>query len=658
MRWAFGLAWRFNKKILIMCCVLLSAVSVLPALALTYRQTILAALNRFLDTGEGSMEAILPVIVLFGVITALAGLSNRLNDELIYSLMFDSYYFGMEEILMDSVQKYTMEELLSKDTKDEYYACVLREGSLTDFISGFCALLGKFVGLFSLLLAAFSVSKTVFGISLFYIVLVVGLNLYSLKNRRDNWKKIRDKVRLADYYEGLPFTPDCAKEIRIFGFQALLAQKWKEAYGAVFDHERKNNLTAELYAFASGFGLYLFLAVMIFQSLYAVAGGKMTAEVLLVIFTLCMNLFTAVSGVAQTLVRTDYGLFALERQFRVFGAKAAVEDGLYGKKKEALLGEDVPGNREDTSAGDHKHGKKTEILLREGEFGNKADTLSECGIWDKDTEIFNPTTGADDGKESIFRTEAISFSYKGDKTALEDVSISVKQGETVALVGLNGSGKSTLVKLLLQLYRPASGKIYYMNADYERLEDGFLGNRTGAFFQDYYLFHVPVWENIGFGDIEHVDDRDRIEKALEKGQAKSFVRNLPFGTETFVRRDIVKEGVDFSGGERQKLAVSRAYMSDKDIFIFDEPASMLDPISELEQFMSIRNTVKGKTAILISHRIGFARLADKIIVLDKGKVAEVGTHDELTARNGLYAGMFREQAQWYQKETEEGVCNA
>ena len=611
MRWAFGLAWHFDKKILIMCCVFLSAASVLPAIALTYRQTILAALNRFLDTGEGSMEAILPVIVLFGVITALAGLSNRLNDELIYSLMFDSYYFGMEEILMDSVQKYNMEELLSKDTNDEYYACVLREGSLTDFISGFCALLGKFVGLFSLLLVALSVSKTVFGLAVFYIMLVIGLNLYSLKNRRNNLKKIRDKVRLADYYEGLPFTPDCAKEIRIFGFQDLLVQKWKETYGAVFDHEMKNNLTTELYAFASGFGFYLFLAVMVYLSLYAVAGGRMTAEVQLVIFTLCMNLFTAVSGVAKTLVSTDYGLFALERQYRVFGAKAeaeaAVGDGLYGKN----------------------------------------------------AETFAPATEADDGKKSVFRTEAISFSYKGDKAALQDISISVKQGETVALVGLNGSGKSTLVKLLLQLYRPASGKIYYLNADYERLEDGFLGNRIGAFFQDYYLFHVPVWENIGFGDIDHVDDRDRIEKALEKGQAKSFVRNLPFGTETFVRRDIVREGVDFSGGEKQKLAVSRAYMSDKDIFIFDEPASMLDPISELEQFMSIRNTVKGKTAILISHRIGFARLADKIIVLEKGKVAEVGTHEELTARDGLYAGMFREQAQWYQKETEEGgICNA
>lgn len=613
IKWAFSLAWHFNKGILIMCCLLLSAVSILPALALTYRQTILAALNHFLDTGEGSMEAILPVIFLFGGITALVGLSNRLNDELIYSLMFDSYYFGMEEILMDSVQKYTMEELLRKDTNDEYYACVLREGSLTDFISGFCSLLGKVVGLFSLLLVAFSVSKPVFGISVLYIVLVIYLNLRSLKNRRNHWQAIRDKARLADYYESLPFTPDCAKEIRIFGFQGLLVKKWKEAYKMIFDHELKNSLIMELHAFASGFGLYLFLAAMIFQSLYAVADGKMQAEVLLVIFTLGISLFAAVSGVAKTLISTDYGLFALERQYRVFGMKAAV-------------------------------------TAEDSEYQAKEAVAFESCIPEKKTDC---------GRKSIFKTESLSFSYKGSKPALENVSISINQGETVALVGLNGSGKSTLVKLLLQLYRPASGKIYYLNADYDSLEDGFLGNRIGAFFQDYYLFHVPVWENIGFGDIKNVDNRNRIEMALEKGQAKNFVRNLPFGTETFVRKDIVKEGIDFSGGERQKLAVSRAYMSDKDIFIFDEPASMLDPISELEQFMNIRNTVKGKTAILISHRIGFAQLADKIIVLDKGEVAEVGTHQELIAREGLYSRMFQEQAQWYQKETEGGsIANA
>lgn len=616
--WAFGIAWRIDRRILILCCVLLSAVSVLPAAALTYRQKILAALNRFLSIGEGSMEEILPVILLFGGITVLAGLANRLNDEFIYSIMFDSYYFGMEEILMDSVQEYTMEELLGKDAKDEYYACVMREGSLTDFISGFCSLLGKFVGLVSLLGVAFSASKPVCAIILLYTIGVVWLNLLSIKRQRSHWERIRDKERLAAYYEGLPSAPDCAKEIRIFGSQKRILEKWREAYGAVFDNELKNSLNTELRTFASGMGFYLFLGVMILQTLGEVAAGRMAAETLLVLFTLCINVFAAVSGVARTLVSVDYGLSALERQYRVFEI---------GK-----------GRRGTVSA--ETGGLVSPKVCRAGQGAS---------AWEQGSKA-----GADSAEESVFRTEGISFSYQGDKKVLADVSVSVRRGETVALVGPNGSGKSTFVKALLQLYRPAAGKIYYLGRDYEGLRDGFLGNRIGAFFQDYYLFHVPIWENIGFGDIENVEDRRRIQAALEKGQAASFVRSLPFGEETFVHRSIVKEGRDFSGGEQQKLAISRAYMSDKDIFIFDEPASMLDPISELEQFMSIRDTVKGKTAILISHRIGFARLADKIIVMDQGRVAETGTHQELMAKKGLYARMFLEQAQWYRQETEEG----
>lgn len=598
MKWAFGLAWRFNRKMLILCCLILSAVSVLPALALMYRRTILGALNLFLQTGEGSMGDILPAILLFGIITALAGLSNRLNDELIYSVMFDSYYFGMEEVLMDSVQGYTMEELLKKDANDEYHACVMREGSLTDFISGFCSLLGKFVGLFSLLAVAFCASKPVFVITAVYIAGVVWMNLAFMEKLRRRQYKIRDKERLAEYYENMPYQADCAKELRIFESQEFILKNWREAYGAVFDYEMKNSLMVELRTFVSGFGLYLFLTIMIVYSLFAVAQGSMTADVLLVIFTLCTNVFTAVSGVARTLMSTDYGLYALERQYRIFGGKAAQE-------------------------------ADTEAVS----FGISAENSEP---------------------ETVFRTEGISFSYKGDKLALDNVSIQVSRGETVALVGLNGSGKSTLVKVLLQLYKPMGGKLYYFGEDYENLREGFPKCRIGAFFQDYYLFHMPVWENIGFGDIEHVDDRERIEAALEKGQAKSFVRKLPLGTETFVHKNVVKEGMEFSGGERQKLAVSRAYMSDKDIFIFDEPASMTDPISELEQFMNIRDTVRGRTAILISHRVGFARLADRIILLDGGKAVESGSHQELMAKGGLYTRMFHEQAQWYRQEPEKG----
>ena len=589
--WAFSLAWRFNKAMLIIWSLLVSTVSILPAVALYYNRVIITELNAFLSFGEGGFNDILPIIIVFGIITALIGLSNRLNVEFIYSIMYDTYYFGMAKLLSDGVQEYSMEELLQKEVRDEFFAAAIREGSLTDVISGYCTLLGKVVGTTSLLVVAFSLSKLIFVIALIYIIGIVWLNLVFVEKLRYNWNKIRDKERLAGHYENMPYSPEYAKELRIFESKNTLLKNWKEAYAPIYGFEIKNTFAVELRSFISGFGFYIFLAAMIFYSLYAVADGTMTAAVLLVIFTLCMNIFKSVTGIAHTLLVTDHGLFAMERQYKFFS----------------------------------KHGK---------------------------TVKSNPTSNNPVESNSIFKAENLSYSYIKDKLALDNVSIQIQHGEIIALVGANGSGKSTLVNNLLQIYKPQTGELFFNGINYNELEKGFLKDRIGAFFQDYHLFHLPIAENIGFGDIKNVDDIDKINRALEKGGAAGFVTRLPKGAETYIGRRIEETGADFSGGERQKLAVSRAHMSDKDILIFDEPASMLDPISELEQFTHIKEKLSGNTAILISHRVGFARLADRIILLSNGKVAEVGTHDELMAKNGLYATFFNEQAQWYQRETE------
>jgi ATP-binding cassette subfamily B protein len=585
--WAFSLAWRFNKKILIGWSVLLSVVSVLPAVALYYNRAIITELNSFLTTGTGAFGEILSVIIMFGIITALIGLSNRLNVEFVYSVMYDTYYFGMVELLIDGVQKISFEELLDKEVKDEFFAAAFREGSLTDVISSFCTLLGKFVGTASLLIVAFSLSKLIFAIASAYTIGIIWLNLIFVEKLRYNWQKIRDKERLAAHYENMPYSQEYAKELRVFESRETLYKNWKEAYKPIYDYQIKNTVAVELRSFISGFGFYIFLAAMIVYSLFAVAGGTMTAAVLLVIFTLCMNIYTSITGIARTLMLADHGLYALERQYKYFSAPAKNADN-------APAAESRP---------------------------TKTDT--------------------------VFKTEDLTYSYKSDKPALDHVSIEIKRGETVALVGANGSGKSTLVNTLLQIYKPPSGKLFYNGMAYGDFEQGFLKNSIGAFFQDYYLFHLPVFENVGFGDIENIGDMDKISRALEKGGAAGFVMKLPKGGDTFIRKDVEETGADFSGGERQKIAVSRAHMSDKDILIFDEPASMLDPIAELEQFTHIKEKIEGSTAILISHRVGFARLADRIILLDNGKVAEVGTHDELMKKNGLYANFFNEQAQWY-----------
>ena len=590
--WAFSLAWRFNKKILISWSVLLSAVSVLPAAALYYNRAIITELNLFLTTGNGALGDILSIIIMFGIITALIGLSNRLNVEFVYSVMYDTYYFGMVELLIDGVQKISFEELLDKEVKDEFFAAAFREGSLTDVISSFCTLLGKFVGTASLLIVAFSLSKFIFVIALVYTIGIIWLNLIFVEKLRHNWQKIRDKERLAGHYENMPYSHEYAKELRVFESKDTLYKNWKEAYKPIYEYQIKNTTAVELRSFISGFGFYIFLTAMVIYSLFAVASGAMTAAVLLVIFTLCMNIFTSVTGIARTLMLADHGLYALERQYKYFSAPQKFT--------------------ENVSTG------------------------------------YKPSQTA-----SVFKTENLSYSYKSDKPALDNISIEIKRGETIALVGANGSGKSTLINSLLQILKPPSGKLFFHGADYDELEQGFLKNSIGAFFQDYYLFHLPVHENIGFGDIENVRDMNKINLALEKGGAAGFIMKLPKGPDTFIRKDVEETGADFSGGERQKIAVSRAHMSDKNILIFDEPASMLDPISELEQFTHIKEKLEGSTAILISHRVGFARLADRIILLSEGKVAEVGTHDELMAQNGLYAKFFNEQARWYQKDAAE-----
>ena len=214
-------------------------------------------------------------------------------------------------------------------------------------------------------------------------------------------------------------------------------------------------------------------------------------------------------------------------------------------------------------------------------------------------------------------------------------------------MGENGSGKTTLIKLLCQLYRPEPGRITLDGMDCASWTRCAWRREISVTFQDYVHYMLPAWENIWLGDVERPPDRGRIEAAARRAGADAPIRRLPKGYDTFLGSRF-EGGKELSTGEWQKVALARAFLREASIIVLDEPTSALDPLAEAALFERFRSLIDGRSAILISHRFSTVQMADRIYVLDGGRVVEHGSHALLLARDGLYARMYRAQAGLYQ----------
>ena len=231
---------------------------------------------------------------------------------------------------------------------------------------------------------------------------------------------------------------------------------------------------------------------------------------------------------------------------------------------------------------------------------------------------------------------------------LSGLDLSIPQGKVVALVGENGAGKSTLVKLICRFYDPESGEISFNGVDLKNMNPISWRKKLSVIFQDFTKYNLTAEENIRVGDIDKGIDGEGIIRAAKQSGADPVLNKLPKGYNSQLGR-MFEEGQELSVGEWQKVAIARAFYRNSDIIVLDEPSSSLDPLSEAELFEQFKKLIKGKTAILISHRFSTVKMADKIFVMKGKKIIEQGSHEELIKKKGFYFKMYSAQAKNYEK---------
>ncbi|WP_026511267.1 ABC transporter ATP-binding protein [Butyrivibrio sp. LC3010] len=542
-----------------------------------------------------AMERLVKLIFAAGFIACLLNIGSVLSDCLVwYRFIYVRMHMITERIARVLSLKY---ELIERpDVLDVAERAAQATGGNMNGVEGMMRYMQQLLtSLFTVVVTFVAVMVLDFRLILALIVLCVIQFLYYRKivekDKKEVWDKLSGSWRKTDYMERVTQYCDHAKEIRLFNLSEFLSKKQEETY---LDKEEKMDLHHELW-FKNSFVTQI-ANVVIKALIYAVLFfAVFTKDLSVGNFTLFLSLSMAFSQALLNLLQRfgDYKKASLETDdFRSF-----IELDIDDDEKDCI---EIP----------------------------KSDTY-----------------------EIEFKN--VSYKYaKAETYALKDLNLKIHPGEKLAVVGLNGAGKTTMIKLLLRLYDPTEGVITINGTDIRKYRREDYYRLFAPVFQNVEIFAFLMSENIAMYSREELN-RDRVKECAISAGLEEKLNSLIKGIDTPLTNVVEEDGIDLSGGEKQKLALARALYKGSKIVVLDEPTSALDAIAEQRLYEQFDEMIGEKSAVYISHRLASTRFCDKVVMFENGSMVELGSHDELMEKNGKYADMFNVQAQYY-RDNEEG----
>jgi ATP-binding cassette, subfamily B, bacterial len=584
-RQAVRLVWDTNRRLLAGLSLLTLAAGLLPAgVAWVGARIVDAVVAARAATGHDAARVLMFVLLEGVLVAALAGAQRGLS----FCQALLRAQLGQRVNVMILEKALTLELKHFEDSEFYDQLTQARREASTRPLSLVMRTFGLVQNAISLL--SYAVLLVRFSPWTVAVLLLAGLPAFvaEAKFSGDAFRLFRwrsPETRMQTYLETVLAREDHAKEVKLFGLGQRLLQRYRDIFTRLYREDRALSIRRDSW----GFALSLIATAALYGAYAWIALAAVRGAITLGHMTMYLMLFRSGQGAVSAILAAIGGMY---------------EDNLY------------------------------------------LSTLFEY----LETPVASPSGSAQRGPapQDGIRFEGVSFTYPGaSEPALLDIDLHIAPGASLALVGENGSGKTTLIKLLTRLYQPDSGRILLDGLPLAQWDEATLRARIGVIFQDFTRYQMLVGENIGAGDERYFEEEPRWRTAAGLGQAADFIERLPAGYRTQLGKWF-KSGQELSGGQWQKIALARAFMrTEADVLVLDEPTAAMDARAEAEIFEHFRTLARGRITILISHRFSTVRMADQIVVLDRGQIIERGSHAELMALGGHYAQLFALQARGY-----------